>query len=202
MVVTGLVIASPARLLDASLPLATMRTAMSRSVTAPLHYPQFDKIKDSDFAPAFDAGMAQQLKEDRGHRQQPGRADASRTPSSRMEKSGQVLDRATTVFFNLIGTDTNDAREKLQSDYAPKFAAHRDAIALDPKLFARIKTLHDAAPRWAWMPRACACSKSATHDFVRSRRQAGRRRRRRAQARSTPSWPSWAPSSTRTCWPK
>ncbi|HEC0958048.1 TPA: dipeptidyl carboxypeptidase II, partial [Klebsiella pneumoniae] len=28
-----------------------------------LHYPQFDKIKDSDFAPAFDAGMAQQLKE-------------------------------------------------------------------------------------------------------------------------------------------
>ncbi len=29
----------------------------------PLHYPQFDRIKDSDFAPAFDAGMAQQLKE-------------------------------------------------------------------------------------------------------------------------------------------
>ena len=29
----------------------------------PLHYPQFDKIKDSDFAPAFDAGMARQLKE-------------------------------------------------------------------------------------------------------------------------------------------
>ncbi|WP_058196596.1 hypothetical protein [Xanthomonas translucens] len=29
----------------------------------PLHFPQFDRIKDSDFAPAFDAGMAQQLKE-------------------------------------------------------------------------------------------------------------------------------------------
>ena len=28
-----------------------------------LHYPQFDKIHDDDFAPAFDAGMAQQLKE-------------------------------------------------------------------------------------------------------------------------------------------
>jgi peptidyl-dipeptidase Dcp len=46
-----------------------------------------------------------------------------------MEKSGQVLDRATTVFFNLVGTDTNDARKKLQADYAPKFSAHRDAIA-------------------------------------------------------------------------
>ena len=29
----------------------------------PLHYPQFDKIKDSDFAPAFDRGMAEHLKE-------------------------------------------------------------------------------------------------------------------------------------------
>ena len=61
-----------------------------------------------------------------------------------MEKSGQVLDRATNVFFNLIGTDKNDAREKLESEYAPKFSAHRDAIALNPKLFARIKALHDA----------------------------------------------------------
>jgi peptidyl-dipeptidase Dcp len=60
-----------------------------------------------------------------------------------MEKTGQTLDRATNVFFNLVGTDKNDARDKLQTDYAPKFSAHRDAIALNPKLFARIKALYD-----------------------------------------------------------
>ncbi|MEG2940281.1 MAG: M3 family metallopeptidase [Thermomonas sp.] len=111
--------------------------------TLDLHYPQFDGIKDSDFAPAFDAGMAEQLREMNAIASNP-EAPTFQNTIVAMEKSGQVLDRATNVFFNLIGTDKNDAREKLESDYAPKFSAHRDAIALNPKLFARIKTLHDA----------------------------------------------------------
>ena len=108
----------------------------------PLHYPQFDKIKDSDFAPAFDAGMAAQLKEIAAI------ADNSAAPTFdntilAMEKSGRTLDRAQTVFYNLVGTDTNDTREKLQADYSGKFAAHRDAIYLNGKLFARIQKLYD-----------------------------------------------------------
>jgi len=126
---------------------ATMPATYSGPFAAPstldLHYPQFDRIQDSDFAPAFDAGMAQQLREIQAIANNP-EAPSFQNTIVAMEKSGQVLDRATNVFFNLIGTDKNDAREKLESDYAPKFSAHRDAIALDPKLFARIKTLHDA----------------------------------------------------------
>ena len=111
--------------------------------TLDLNYPHFDQIKDSDFAPGFDAGMAQQLAE------MEAIANSAEAPSFQntivaMEKTGQILDRATGVFFNLVGTDKNDARDKLQSDYAPKFSAHRDAIVLNPKLFARIKSLHDA----------------------------------------------------------
>ena len=58
-----------------------------------------------------------------------------------LEKSGQLLNRAATVFFNLVGTDTNDTRNKLRNDYAPKFAAHNDAIYLNGALFKRIETL-------------------------------------------------------------
>ena len=108
----------------------------------PLHDPQFDKIKDSDFAPAFDAGMAEQLKEMDAIANNPAAPTFENTIIA-MEKSGQVLDRATTVFFNLVGTDTNDARNKLRADYSAKFAAHGDAISLNPKLFARIKALYD-----------------------------------------------------------
>ncbi len=108
----------------------------------PLHYPQFDKIKDSDFAPAFDAGMAEQLKEVEAIANNAAAPTFDNTIIA-LEKSGQVLDRATTVFFNLVGTDTNDARNKLRADYSAKFAAHGDAISLNPKLFARIKTLFD-----------------------------------------------------------
>jgi len=110
--------------------------------TLPLHYPPFDKIQDSDFAPAFDRGMAEQLKEIDAVANNPEQPTFDNTLVA-MEKGGQNLDRATTIFFNLVGADTNDARKKLQAEYSPKFAAHRDAISLNPKLFARVQALYD-----------------------------------------------------------
>lgn len=108
-----------------------------------LNYPQFDKIQDSDFAPAFDAGMAEQLREIAAIADNPAPPTFQNTIVA-MEKSGWLLDRASNVFFNLVATDKNPAREQIQRDYAPKFAAHRDAIMLNPKLFARVKALYDA----------------------------------------------------------
>jgi peptidyl-dipeptidase Dcp len=108
----------------------------------PLHYPQFDKIRDSDFAPAFDRGMAEHLGEVQAIA---GNAEAPTFDNTivALEKSGQILSRTSTVFFSLVGVDTNDARKALQAEYAPKLAAHRDAISLDPQLFARIQKLYD-----------------------------------------------------------
>jgi peptidyl-dipeptidase Dcp len=108
----------------------------------PLHYPQFDKIRDSDFAPAFDRGMADELAEVRAIADNPEPPTFENTIVA-LERSGRILNRAQGVFYNLVGADTNPAREQLRADYAPKFSAHRDAIVLDPKLFARIKALHD-----------------------------------------------------------
>ena len=107
-----------------------------------LNYPQFDKIKDGDFAPAFDTGMAQELQEIDAIANNPQPPTFQNTIVA-MEKTGQLLGRATSVFYNLVGTDKTEARDKLQTEYAPKFSAHRDAIALNPKLFARIKALYD-----------------------------------------------------------
>lgn len=106
----------------------------------PFNYPQFDRIRDSDFAPAFDAGMQAQLQEVRAI------AEDSAPPTFQntlvaLERSGQLLRRARTVFSALVAADTNDTRNQLRSDYAPRFAAHSDAILLDPKLFARIQAL-------------------------------------------------------------
>ncbi|KIQ96487.1 M3 family metallopeptidase [Lysobacter sp. A03] len=108
----------------------------------PLHYPAFDKITDADFGPGFDRGMAEHLKEVEAI------ADNAEAPSFEntiiaLEKSGEILDRTSTVFFSLVGADTNDTRKAIQAEYAPKLAAHRDAIALNPKLFDRIQKLYD-----------------------------------------------------------
>ena len=134
---------TPATKTEAPMPATVYSGVFATPSTLDLNYPRFDQIKDSDFAPAFDAGMAEQLREIDAIANNPEPPTFQNTIVA-MEKSGQLLDRASNVFFNLVGTDKNDARDKLQSDYAPKFSAHRDAITLNPKLFARIKALHDA----------------------------------------------------------
>ncbi len=59
-----------------------------------------------------------------------------------MERSGALLTRAGKVFYALAQANTNDALQKIQEDVAPKIASHQDAIFLNQKLFARVKTLN------------------------------------------------------------
>ena len=110
--------------------------------TLPLHYPAFDKITDRDFAPGFDRGMADQLKEVDAIAQNAAAPDFDNTVIA-MELSGRILQRTSTVFFSLVGVENNDARKAIQAEYAPRLSAHHDAIMLNPALFARIQKLYD-----------------------------------------------------------
>ena len=56
-----------------------------------------------------------------------------------MERTGDLLSRVGSVFFNLAGTDSNDARQSIRSDYAPKLSQHRDRINLNDDLWKRVK---------------------------------------------------------------
>ncbi|MCA9319270.1 MAG: M3 family metallopeptidase, partial [Planctomycetes bacterium] len=107
----------------------------------PLHYPEFDKIKDADFAPAFDRGMAEQLREVEAIADNPAPPTFENTIVA-MERSGQLLDRARVVFSLLVEADTNETRQGLEVEYSPRFSAHRDAISLNAKLYARINEVH------------------------------------------------------------
>ena len=60
-----------------------------------------------------------------------------------MEKTGRLLDRTSQVFFNLTSAHTNDSIQAIQSDMAPKLAAHSDNIMLNSELFERVKTLYE-----------------------------------------------------------
>src|SRR6266487_4162888 len=109
--------------------------------TLPYHAPPFDKIKDEHFVPAIEAGMREQLKE----------VDAIAASSEKptfdntivaLERTGRLLDRAERTFSNLNAADTNPTRQKIDTEIAPKLSAHRDAIHLNSKLFARIQELY------------------------------------------------------------
>jgi peptidyl-dipeptidase Dcp len=110
--------------------------------TLPLHYPDFAKIQDADFSPAFDQGMKEELAEIERIANDTAEPTFDNTILA-MEKNGRTLSRAATVFYNLLGADKNEAREQIDEKYSPIFAAHRDAIRLNPKLFARIQSLYD-----------------------------------------------------------
>jgi len=111
--------------------------------TLPFQAPPFDKIKDSDFLPAFEQGMKEHLAEIDKIANDPEPATFQNTIEA-MERSGETLGRVSRVFFGLVQADTNPERTRIEGEIAPKLAAHSDEIYLNPKLFARVKTVYDA----------------------------------------------------------
>jgi peptidyl-dipeptidase Dcp len=121
---------------------ALAATPFDAPSTLPFHAPPFDRIKDSDYPPAFEEGMRQQLAEVRRIADDPAPPTFENTIVA-LEKTGQMLARVNAAFNGVTGANTNDALQKIQTDVAPKLAAHQDAIYLDPKLFARVKSVYD-----------------------------------------------------------
>jgi peptidyl-dipeptidase Dcp len=110
--------------------------------TLPFQAPPFDKINDTDYQPAIDAGMEQQLAEVRAI------ADNQESPTFdntilALEKSGQLFTRVMLVFNGVTGANLSDELQKVQDIEAPRLAAHQDAIYLDSKLFQRVKAVYE-----------------------------------------------------------
>src|SRR5689334_6409787 len=110
--------------------------------TLPYGAPPFDKIKDSDYQPALEEGMKQELAEIEAIADNPEPPTFANTFEA-MEKSGALLRRVQRVFGGLAQSNTNPTIQKVQQEMASKLSAHRDAIVLDPKLVARIKAVYD-----------------------------------------------------------
>ena len=114
--------------------------------TLPYQAPRFDVIKDSDYQPAFEAGMKEQLAEINQIANNPEPPSFDNTIAA-MERSGRMLDRVNNTFFGVVQANTNPTLDRVQTVEAPKLAAHSDAIFLNPKLFARVKKLYDTRAR-------------------------------------------------------
>ncbi|MDC8001624.1 M3 family metallopeptidase [Aequorivita todarodis] len=110
--------------------------------TLPYGAPDFSKIKDEDFKPAMLKGIEEQKKAVAAI------ANSEEAPTFdntvlALEKSGELLNRTSQVFYALAGSNTNETLQAVEEEMAPKFAAQNDMIYLNEKLFQRFKTLHD-----------------------------------------------------------
>jgi peptidyl-dipeptidase Dcp len=109
--------------------------------TLPFGAPPFDKIKDGDYQPAIEAGMAQQLAEIDKIATNPAAPTFENTLVA-MERSGRLLARASAAFNGVSQANTNPVLQRVKTALAPQIAAHMDAIRLNKMLFARIAAIY------------------------------------------------------------
>ena len=135
--------------------------------TLPYHIPPFDKIKDEQFVPAMEQGMAEELKQVDVIAANPEKPTFENTIVA-LERGGQLLARADRIFSNLNSAHTNPALQKIDTEMAPKLSAHRDAIHLNGPLFARVQAIYDSRDKAGLDPESKYLVERYYKDFVRA----------------------------------
>ena len=156
---TALVLAAPVA--------AQGTNPFAKPSTLPYQAPDFRVIKDADYMPAFDEGMKQHRAEIDAIANNPAAPTFDNTIAA-MERSGRMLDRVSQVFFAVSQANTNDALQKIETDVTPKLSEHGDAITLNAKLFARVKTLYDGRATLKLTPEQAQLLKVTYEGFVKA----------------------------------
>lgn len=103
--------------------------------------PDFTKIRDEHYLPAFYAGCEEHLAEIDAILAS-GDATFENTIVA-MERAGKILERMLMVFYNKSSSDTSPELDKIEEEIAPKLSAHSDTIRLNPVLYARVEELYN-----------------------------------------------------------
>lgn len=111
--------------------------------TTPHGVPPFSKIKNEHYAPAIKQGMADQKAEIQAIVDNPS-APTFENTILLYDNSGALLNKVNSVFGCITGTEMSEELQTLQKDLSPILTAHGSDIALNDKLFARIKAVWES----------------------------------------------------------
>ncbi len=133
----------------------------------PCQYPRFDLVRESHYIPAYELGMAEDLRENTAIANNPEEPTFDNTIVA-MERSGLLLDRVSRVFGGINATDTTPGLQAIEKTMAPKLSAHSDAIRLNPNLFRRIEALYQRRASLGLDPESLYLLEKYYKDFVRA----------------------------------
>lgn len=133
----------------------------------PYEIPDFGKIKTEHYMPAFEEGMKQQTAEIDAIVNNPEAPTFENTIEA-YEYSGELLNKVSGVFFNLSECENSDEMEAIAEEVTPKLSAHGDNIALNAKLFQRIKAVYDQRESLNLNPEQMRLLEETYKGFVRS----------------------------------
>lgn len=135
--------------------------------TLPYGAPQFDKIKNEHYIPAFEQGIAEAKAE----------VDAiiacDESPTfentiEALEFSGETLDRVSSIFYNLMEADTSDEMQEIAEKISPMMTEMSMYISLNPDLFARVKSVYEQKDALGLEPDQMRLLEKTYKGFVRS----------------------------------
>ncbi len=120
----------------------TMENPFFSEWNTPYEIPDFQRIKTEHYMPAFREGMKQQKEwiDNIANNSEEPTFGNTIIP---YEYSGQLLQEVSAVFFNLSECENSPEMEAIAEEVTPLLSAHEDDIALNQKLFARIKAVYD-----------------------------------------------------------
>ena len=120
----------------------TMENPFFSEWNTPYEIPDFQRIKTEHYMPAFREGMKQQKEwiDNIANNSEEPTFGNTIVP---YEYSGQLLQEVSAVFFNLSECENSPEMEAIAEEVTPLLSAHEDDIALNQKLFARIKAVYD-----------------------------------------------------------
>jgi peptidyl-dipeptidase Dcp len=122
---------------------ATSQNPLLAPWTTQFEMPPFDQVRPEHFLPAFDRAFAEEIEEIEtiaGSRAKP----TFENTIEALERAGRLLQRVSRVFYNLAGTDTNEAIQAIERKIAPRFAKHGMRVYQDARLFKRVDALMNA----------------------------------------------------------
>ncbi|MEL1252544.1 M3 family metallopeptidase [Flavobacterium sp. DGU38] len=102
----------------------------------------FSQIKIEDYFPAFQEGIALAKAEIDSIVNNPDAPTFENTIVA-MDFSGDILDRLSSIFFNLNSAETNDEMQKIAQEVSPLLAEFGNDITLNAELFSKIKVVYD-----------------------------------------------------------
>lgn len=135
--------------------------------TAPFSAPPLDRFRPEHFAPAYDRALAEHADEIAGIADNPAPPSFD-TVVLALEKAGRLLNKVDAVFGNLTASATNEALQAIELEMAPRLSAHWSAIAMNPKLFARLDAVYQQRDRLGLDSESLKVLERYHLDFVRA----------------------------------
>lgn len=133
--------------------------------TTPYGLPPFDLLRPEHYGSALDAAMEVHSQELNALADQKAAPSFENTIAA-LDRSGALFNRVALTFFNLTSSQTNEALQAVETQYAPKISVHMTKFLLNPKLFSRVSDVWNRRNDLGLSPLQIRLTEKIYQDFV------------------------------------